>query len=170
MPQQFDPREISTQAKAEIAKLLGIHPDIRPLLFGAGELIVREGDTSQEVYVVLDGDYSVQKAPMFPEAPPIVLASVSCGPERVSILGEMAYLSGEGIRRTASVKALTDLRALRLEPHHIDAVIEQCPSLTRVLCRQFVQRIRALNEQIRQLEGADFCLESLEIPLGQGES
>lgn len=156
----FDLKTIMDDAKREVAGLLTVHPDIKPLLFEKGEFIVREGDRSFEVYVVLAGNYLVEQAGMIPGAPPITLATVLCSTGKISIIGEMAYISGEGSTRAASVKALTDVRALRLAPHHLDAVIDVCPTLTRVLCRQLVQHIRKMNEQLRQLEGADFLIEA----------
>lgn len=157
MPQAFDFKTISTQALDEISRLIERHPDITPMLFSPGECLVREGDTSQEVYVVLAGEYVVEQKPMFADAPPSVLAKVSCGPDNLAIIGEMAYLGG-GQKRAASVKAIGDLQVLRLQPEHIDSIIEGCPTLTRVLCLQFARRIRQMNETIRQMEGADFVL------------
>jgi len=159
MPQAFDLKTIRTKALDEISRLIERHPDITPMLFGPGECLVQEGDASQEVYVVLAGEYVVEQKPMFPDAPPSVLAKVSCGPENLAIIGEMAYLGG-GQRRTASVKAIGNLQVLRLQPGHLDSIIESCPTLTRVLCLQFAGRIRQMNEIIRQMEGADFVLDT----------
>jgi len=159
MPQVFDYKIISSKALDEISRLIGRHPDITPMLFGPGEYLLREGDTSQEVYLVLAGTYVVEQAPMFPDAPPSILAKVSCGPDNIAIIGEMAYLGG-GLKRTASIKASGDLQVLRLQPGHLDSIIEGCPMLTRVLCLQFARRIREMNEVIRQMEGADFFLET----------
>lgn len=158
MPQAFDFMTIRTKALDEISHLIEQNPEITPMQFGPGEYLVREGEASQEVYVILAGDYIVEQAPMFPDAPPSVLAKVSCGPDNLAIIGEMAYLGG-GHKRTASVKAVGDLQVLRLQPKHLDSIIESCPTLTRVLCLQFAKRIRELNETLRQMEGADFFLE-----------
>jgi CRP-like cAMP-binding protein len=159
MPQVFDFKTISSKALDEIGRLIERHPDITPMLFSPGEYLLREGDASQEVYVVLAGDYVVEQAPMFPDAPASILAKASCSADNIAIIGEMAYLGG-GHKRTASIKAAGDLQVLRLQPEHLDAIIESCPMLTRVLCLQFAQRIRELNEAVRQLEGADFFLET----------
>jgi len=158
MPQAFDLKTIRTKALDEISHLVERHPDITPMQFSPGEYLVREGEASQEIYVVLAGDYVVEQAPMFPEAPRSVLARVHCSPDNLAIIGEMAYLGGSH-RRTASVKASTDLQVLCLQPGHLDAIIEHSPTLTRVLCLQFAHRIRELNETIRQMEGADYFLD-----------
>ncbi|RMG10716.1 MAG: cyclic nucleotide-binding domain-containing protein, partial [Deltaproteobacteria bacterium] len=73
----------------------------------AGEVVVREGEPSGGLYVVLAGEVAVTRGEGFEE---VTLARL--GPSEV--FGEMSLLSGDAAR--ASVRALTDSVILRLPP------------------------------------------------------
>ena len=152
MPQRFDLATIKTKALDEIGQMMERYPDITPLLFQGGETIIREGDTGEEVFIVLSGMFEVEQAPVRQGDPPTPLVRVSCDLETFSIIGEMAYLGDQ--RRTATIRAVVATHCLRLNPAHIDAIIEGFPMLTRVICRQFALRLREANDALRPIRVA----------------
>ena len=149
MPQPFSLTAIKSAALDEIQRLRGQFPDITPLMFQAGEYLIEEGEESEDIFIVLQGAFVVEQEASLVDAEPLRLASVTCDVETFTIVGEMAYL-GTHVR-TASVKALSNTHALCLKPSHLEALMGDCPMLTRVLCQQFVQRLRETNQALREL-------------------
>ena len=152
MPQRFDLDTIKTKALDEIGQMVDRFPDITPLLFQKGETLIQEGDQGEEVFIVLDGMFEVEQAPLRPGDAPTHLVRVACDLESFSIIGEMAYLGDQ--RRTATIRAVLPTHCLRLTPAHIDAIIEGFPMLTRVICRQFALRLREANDALRPVRTA----------------
>ena len=150
MPQRFDLADIKTKALAEIGQMMERFPDIVPLLFQDGEYIIREGETSEDVFIVLTGTFAVEQASMLMAAPAGSLVRVACDVESFAIIGEMAYLGAQ--RRTASIKAAAPTHCLCLKPEHIDAIIDGFPMLTRVICQQFALRLKEANEALREFQ------------------
>lgn len=116
--------------------------------FAAGERIVRQGDSGDSMYVVLDGVAIV------------TVADANGGEREVARLsrgeffGEMALLTGEA--RTASVTAVDDLTVLVIEKAALQAKLAQRPALAEEMAqivaarRQGLQAVRDL-----QLAGAE---------------
>jgi CRP-like cAMP-binding protein len=150
MATPFDLGKLKREALLEIQDLVAGQRGVTPMLFREGERIIREGDTSRYLYVVLEGAYRVEKVAALPGERPSILAAVTCDPGSFSVIGEMAGL-GEHLR-TASVFATTDTRVLCLDPAHLEAIIETCPKLTGVLLRQFSARLFEANRRILELE------------------
>jgi len=149
MPQPFSLSSIKTAALEEIDRLREQYPDIRPLMFTDGEYLIEEGKETEDIFIVLQGSFVVEQVSTIVNAPPQRLARVTCAVESFAIVGEMAYL-GTHVR-TASVIAAGLTYALRLQPRHLEALMAECPMLTRVLCQQFVQRLREANQALRDL-------------------
>lgn len=138
MPEPFDLATLDTTLEPGIKAFVEANPGVEPVAFRDGEHLVTEGEDSQELFVLLHGALVVERESA-PGAPPAVLACISSedGP---AIVGEMAYLGS--LRRTATVRASGFSRLLRLQPAQVDAIIEGCPELTRVICRQFSLRLQ----------------------------
>jgi len=144
MPIPFDIGDIRCLALAEIMDLIGVHPEITPLLYSVGETIISHHDSSKEFFIILRGRYEVRQP-----GTGVVLDRVECDIESFSIVGEMASLGCKV--RTASVYATTECHALRLASEHLDTVINRFPILTKVICRQFAARLREADEALRGL-------------------
>ncbi len=152
MPEPCEIDQFATLAlDPEIEKFLRRFPDIPALRFHNDELMVREGDVDQDIYLVLTGSYIVeQTAGDHSVLRPSTLAMISSDPATPTFVGEMAYLGA--FPRTASVRCVGAVVALRLRPAHLDTILESYPGLTRLLCRQFTVRLKETSEHLSRLE------------------
>ena len=131
----------------ELGPLLAACPDIAPLRFRDGELLVVEGEASQDLFIVRKGSLVVEKA--LPNGTMRALAQLECSVASPVIIGEMAYFGAR--QRTATVRAVGACQALHLKPAHLDAIMAGFPGLTRILCRQFTTRLQEANDELRDL-------------------
>ena len=121
----------------------------------AGAVLFREGERGDTICLLLDGQVEIIKSL---DPPDQRLIRVQ-GPG--ALLGEMALLDPDGLR-TASVRALTDIRLATLAQADFDALIDRRPALALELVRTLALRlrdadnatIRDLHEKNRQLEEA----------------
>jgi len=108
-----------------------------------GELLIREGDVADSLYVVLDGELEVTKQSGTSEIP---LAQVGPG----SLQGEIAAL--EGGRRLASVRALGQAEALRVPIDAVRGLLAAGPDIALAIIRTAVGRLRAMEATLRERE------------------
>jgi CRP-like cAMP-binding protein len=130
----------------EVLALLRHCPDIEPLRYRDAECLVTENEEDREIFLVLNGSLRVERSAENAQAPPKILATLACEPDHPGIVGEMAYFGAQ--RRTASVRSIGGSLVLKLLPRHLDEIFEHLPGLTRLLCRQFTQRLQESNETL----------------------
>ncbi len=151
MPQTCANIEDVLPVGSEIESLLLRFPDVAALNFLNDEFLIRENEVDQDVYLVVRGSYVVEQIGTDRGClRPSTLASVSNSPKSPSFVGEMAYLGS--CRRTASVRCVGAVVAFHLQPCHLDAIFENYPLLTRLLCRQFTLRLKETSEHLSHLE------------------
>ena len=109
----------------------------------SGEVLIREGDQADALYVVLDGELEVTKRTGSSEIP---LALVGPG----SLQGEIAAL--EGGRRLASVRATGAAEVLRIPVGAIRALLAAGPDVALAVIRTAVGRLRAMESTLRERE------------------
>ena len=154
MPEEFELDDLDLPEDSGIETLLERCPDIQKQLFRDGDFLVKEGEESQETYVVLQGSYVVEhekKDALKGRSEP--LAVQSADEESISFVGEMAYL-GSG-KRTASVRCSGSVFTLVLKPEHIDIVLDEFPFFGRVLSRRLTEHLRDADKRIKKYR-ADF--------------
>ncbi|MCD2180968.1 cyclic nucleotide-binding domain-containing protein [Rhizobium sp. GN54] len=100
--------------------------------YAAGEMLFRQGDNGDAAYVILTG-----RADILVEAPggQIKVAEV----ENNSIVGEIAILCD--VSRTATVKASTNLEALRISKDHFLKLLTDFPEMTIEIMRELASRL-----------------------------
>jgi len=147
MPEPLDLDRMNLDAAPEIRPLLAGCPDIALLRYRDGERLVVEGETSQDLFIVLRGSLVVERREA--DGSQRTLAQLECEPGRPSIVGEMAYFGAQ--QRTATVRAVGSCQALCLKPAHVDAIMEGFPGLTRIVCQQFTRRLQEANDALRDL-------------------
>ena len=108
-----------------------------------GELLLREGDPGDAMYVVVSGELEVTKRAGATEQP---LARVGPG----AIQGEIAAL--QGTERQASVRAITEVEVLRIPREGLLALLDSGPDAALALVRTVLERLRSLELFVRQRE------------------
>jgi NADH:ubiquinone reductase (H+-translocating) len=100
--------------------------DVVPVLYEPGQDIVREGDIGHELYIIRSGEVEVRKRR--PDGSGIdVVAALGAGDR----FGEVAVF--EGVRRTATVRALTRVELLRVRRDAAVALTESSTDIARTL-------------------------------------
>ena len=114
--------------------------------YEAGELIIKQGEIGATFYIIREGDAEVFT---YVEGRKVSLATLHQG----DYFGEIALLE-ETPQRTASVKALTDIKLLSLSKEDFEEVTSRYPSITEQLVQTRNERLqrdirRALEENAR---------------------
>jgi CRP-like cAMP-binding protein len=106
--------------------------------FGFGEDLLREGEGGDHFFLILEGTCSVLVNGA--SGAPITVASI--GP--AAVVGEMALLAGA--RRTATVRAATEVLAARIGKGALTNLLELRPDLLQSLARYAAEKAKAINE------------------------
>lgn len=109
----------------------------------AGELLLREGDPGDAMFLVVSGELEVTKRSNGAELP---LARVGPG----AIQGELAAIGGT--QRAASVRAITDVEVVRIPREGLLALLDAGPEPALALLQTVLERIRSLESFVRQRE------------------
>jgi small-conductance mechanosensitive channel/CRP-like cAMP-binding protein len=120
---------VSPDCRLELAR------DAHERLFSAGEAIVRQGEPGSSMFVVLSGHARVLIDPSGQE-----VATIEPG----RFFGEMSMLTGEP--RTATVRAVDDVRALEISAERFRALAIEQPDLVDHISRVVSSRRAELDE------------------------
>jgi CRP-like cAMP-binding protein len=97
--------------------------------FQAGDVLMTEGETGHEFYVIIDGE-----------------VGVTSGGETLAKLGAGAYVGEQALLdpgpRTATVTALRDTQTVLLPSREFYAAIDEVPGLSRKLLAGMARRLR----------------------------
>jgi sigma-B regulation protein RsbU (phosphoserine phosphatase) len=99
-----------------------------------GRVLFQEGHADDKFYVLLEGQVEVIKALGRPEERLLDVCAAG------SLLGEMSLFSRDGCH-TASVRALTHLRLLKVPHSELDALLHRQPQLAYELIRLLSRRL-----------------------------
>ena len=108
-----------------------------------GEVIIREGETGDCLYVVQEGEVEVY---MERDGTEVALAVRTTG----DLLGEMSIFEREV--RSASVRARGRARVLTLDKKNFLRRINEDPSLAFRIVQTMSRRIRELSEEVARLK------------------
>ncbi|APR83092.1 cAMP protein kinase regulatory chain [Minicystis rosea] len=99
------------------------------IVHAPGDLVVRQGDPGDALFVVSKGTLRVQKDDK-------VLSEISRG----AVFGEMALL--DGAPRAATVEAVTDAELLRVPRSEFEALLDESPEIARAVIRLLLGYVR----------------------------
>jgi CRP-like cAMP-binding protein len=105
-----------------------------------GEVLVREGDTDDHLYVIVAGSLGVVKAVGTDNE--ITLNVMRAG----DVVGELSFL--DGATRFASLVALSDTHALGLSRGDLEAMLERDPQLVYRIMRAIVRIVHDLQRRL----------------------
>jgi CRP-like cAMP-binding protein len=107
----------------------------REELFHSGEALVREGEKADSLFVLSEGEVQILKQDSGGQR---LVATRGEG----DFVGEMAII--EAAPRSATVRAVGDVRALVIDAESFEAILWERPDVTRALLRGVSRRMREL--------------------------
>lgn len=112
---------------------------------GKGEILFREGDSSDAMYVIKGGRIAITKTKGSGE---IVLAELKPG----EMLGEMAFFDNKP--RSAGAKALQEAEVIALPFSALHAQFKTFPEWLKAMVKTVNSHLRDANQRIKNLEAA----------------
>jgi len=113
--------------------------------YSDGDVLVRQGDVGDAMFVIQEGE-----AEVLVEKDGVQVRVRIAG--EGEIIGEMAVFEREA--RSATVKALGELRALTIDKRNFMRQIAEDPSVAFRIVQSMSSRIRELSDRIAELQGA----------------
>jgi hypothetical protein len=112
-----------------VRQLAGVARLVKQQEFPAGVAIVREGERTQSMYAITEGQVAVTRHGVH-------LSELRTG----DIFGELALFDGEP--RSATVTTRERVRVLRIEGRDLMALMEELPGIAIAVCRTLSQLVR----------------------------
>lgn len=134
--------------KARFKTTSAVSTRSRIVEYRPGQFIFRAGDIGSEMFVIHDGKAEVMREGRSPTENVVAVL------EKGDFFGEMAVL--EGLPRTASVRALTDLKLVRVDGATFTQLLRTEPEIA-------VRIMRKLSRRLREMEFSDQPQESDEL-------
>jgi CRP-like cAMP-binding protein len=138
-------RRVPMFAHLHVRELMAIATIAVETRWSRGDAVVREGDQGDGLFLVFEGDLSVVKG--WQSGHDVALARIGAN----DFFGEMALFDREP--RSASVLAETDATLLKIEEEAFDRLMKHYPAIPINICLAFSQRMRSLQERLRQTRG-----------------
>jgi CRP-like cAMP-binding protein len=120
------------------------------LTYEAGDLIVRENDVGDSLYLIKEGRVKISKK--VKDADPVALAELGIG----DCFGDMAVFDAE--LRSASANAKDHCILLKINGDDLIDVIVDCPYIAIEFLKMFVKRLRKANVSIEELTATAHAL------------
>jgi CRP-like cAMP-binding protein len=134
-------RRIPMFAKVEPAKLKLLAFTSERVTYEAGQELVRQGDTADAAYVILDG--STQVIVDSPRGP-LVVAEL----KQNDLIGEIAILCD--MPRTATVKAVTRVTTLKIAKDLFFQMVIDFPTMGVEVMRELAHRLEKTTADLRE--------------------
>jgi len=109
--------------------------------FTEGEIVIKEGDSGETMYLIIKGDVSVIKG--HGTSNEIELDRIGAG----DYFGEMALFEGDV--RSATIRTTEDSRLLVLHKREFTEIVREYPQIALSICKVLSQRMRELHLKIR---------------------
>jgi len=112
--------------------------DDRSVVIAKGEILFKEGDPADCMYIVKNGTLRIRSGS-------IVYEDAIAG----GIVGEMAMVEDSGTSRTAMVYALTVCELVKIDEPRFFSLIAETPSFARTVMRVLSRRLRRMDKLYR---------------------
>jgi len=121
------------------------NPDLKKYLvsFDTGRIMFLEGEDSQDLYVLVSGELDILKGNK-------KIREIT---EKGALFGEMSFLLGT--KRTATVKARSDVRAIRIPKEEVANFLQEFPAVTETITRVLALRLSETTQMLYGLR--EFC-------------
>jgi HEAT repeat protein len=132
-----------------VGELAAVASVTEEVVYPPGEMVIREGESGDTMYLIIGGEVSVIKGPAGEEGGhEIELDRIGEG----DYFGEMALF--EDVVRSASIRTSAQSRLLVLHKQEFTEIVREYPQIALHICRVLSQRIRKLHEKIQSRDRA----------------
>jgi CRP-like cAMP-binding protein len=122
----------------------------------AGEYVFREGELGTEMFILQEGQVEILKTVGGIDEQLAVL-------EKGDFFGEMSLL--EDLPRTASARAVTDCKVIRINGSTFDQMLRSKPEIAVRIMRKLSRRLRQTDQMLREaLGGGQESMQAPEMP------
>ena len=125
---------------SELAAVASVTEEVE---YPAGEVVIREGEPGETMYLILKGGVSVIKGEGKEDGQEIELARIGAG----DYFGEMALF--EDAVRSATIRTAEDSRFLVLHKQEFTEIVREYPQIALHICKALSSRIRQLHDKIK---------------------
>lgn len=121
------------------------NPDLDRFMttYKAGETLILEGDSSEDLYILVSGELDVLKGKR----------RISTISEAGSFFGEMSFLLGA--KRTATVRAKDDVRAIRIPREEVKTFLSEFPDVAMEITKALAKRLDETSQMFYGFK--EFC-------------
>jgi CRP-like cAMP-binding protein len=130
--------KLATELTPEQCRALAATMAVREL--ATGDMLVREGETDDHLYVVTGGALGIVKAAGTPNE--LTLNVMRPG----DVVGELSFL--DGATRFASLVALSETRVLSLSRGDLESMLERDPHLVYRIMRAIVRIVHDIQRRL----------------------
>jgi CRP-like cAMP-binding protein len=109
----------------------------------AGQVLLKEGDPGNSLFIATEGEFEISRRTGERD---VVIAGSGAG----DVIGEISLL--EGSPRTATVRAVSDARLVRISRETFTRLLERSPSASLAMLRTVTVRLRNTEAMLRQSE------------------
>lgn len=120
---------------------------VKLVTYGSSVLIIRENDTAEEFFILLEGEVDVVKNLHMPDEKQLVVSRLGPG----DYFGEIGLL--RGIKRTASVRTATNVTVMVIDRETFITIVSECDLVSAQIADMVRRRVMAtrLAETLPQL-------------------
>lgn len=133
-------KNIEIFADLSVNELAAVASVTEEASFGEGEMVFREGDLGDTLFLILEGEVAVIKD--CNDDKEIELDSIGPG----EYFGEMALFGDD--RRSATIRVRTAGRFLSLQKQELQEIVREYPQIALHVCKVLSGRIRGLHGKI----------------------
>ena len=137
-------RKIKIFEGLSITELAAVASVTEEIVFQPGETVIKEGEPGETMYLILEGEVSVNKGQE--QGREIELDRISSG----DYFGEMALF--EDIPRSATIRTQKETRLLMLHKREFTEIVREYPQIALHICRVLGERLRRLHDKVRRNE------------------
>ena len=130
-------------ASLPASDLAAIAQGMRPVEFGAGQVIFQRGDPGKELFLVVEG--RVRLSILSVDGRELSFAHATAG----EVFGEIATL--DGAQRSADATAVTKVSAMTLSQAVLNRLMEGNPAVARAVIAFLCARIRETDQQLEAI-------------------
>ncbi|MGD2125676.1 MAG: cyclic nucleotide-binding domain-containing protein [Desulfobacteraceae bacterium] len=109
--------------------------------FQPGEIVIKEGARGTSAYIILSGAVEVFKKSGDRE---VLMATL----DRGQVFGEMGLI--ENRPRSATVRAITDLKVRRIDREHFNELLQKKPSVLIPIIKSLFERLRQASDMLAE--------------------